>query len=183
MYVDRGAKDDLQFIFARLQEWLHIPGPAAEHVIGLAKQFSVQGDFGQRVQPVTDQGNVFFIGQGFVHVEDAPVFPIAFGHPLDFLFIVCHEWVRDASQGEQIGMHAARDDCREPFLASRIDGTARYHSRFVYTYVILIMNLASSQSAGRMVVLASIDSIIDTILAGTFHRIHCIIGYFYNIIH
>ena len=60
---------------------------------------------------------MFFTAQGFVHAEAAPVFPIAFSHPLDFLFIISYERVRDASQGEQIGMHTPRDIRREPFPA------------------------------------------------------------------
>ncbi len=116
----RGAKNDAQFVLVCLQETAHFPGPAPEHVIGFAEQLAVQGDFGQRIQPVADQRLVLFASQGFVHSEAAPVFPVAFSHPLDFFLIVGHERVRDAPERQQIGMHAARDSRRQPLPASRL---------------------------------------------------------------
>ena len=115
----RGAEKDAQFIPAVFQEVVHFPVPLPEHVIGFSEQLAIEEYFGQRVQPVTDQAPVLFIRKGCLHGKAAPVFPVAFRHPLDFLLVVGHKRVGDASQGQQIGVHAARDSRREPLPAAR----------------------------------------------------------------
>ncbi len=84
----------------------------------MAEVVFVEIDIGDGIQAVAAQENVRFIQQGGFNGEGAAVFPIGFGDPDDFEFVIGHKRVGDFPEGEQVGVHATRDGRGQPVFGS-----------------------------------------------------------------
>ena len=113
--LDGGAEADRQLVFTGSQAIFDLPPILAKHVVGAAQRLAIQGQVGQRIQPVADQEDLGLGQHGCVRGEAQLIFPVAFGHPHDLFFVVAHEGVGDALQGQQVGMHAAGNLGGQPF--------------------------------------------------------------------
>ncbi len=100
-------KNDPQSIVAGLQIRLRIQPIRPKHVVGGQQQVAVQIHLRAGVEAVEDQLNILSIQKFFVDRNAGAILPVGILDPLQFVFVVSIERLRDQLVAQQIQLHIA----------------------------------------------------------------------------
>ena len=87
------------------------PGVPDKHVVGFAERFSVESDFGQRVEAVSDQIQMVSLARS---VKFVAIHPIPLSDPSQLFFPLTAERIGNHAMPEEIGVNASGHGGGEP---------------------------------------------------------------------
>ena len=111
------AECDLQNMCFLPVDCRKIPSVPDKHVVGFAKRFTVESDFGQRVESVCDQLQMFSLARS---VKFVAIHPIPLSDPSQLFFPLTAERIGNHAMPEEIGVNASGHGGGEPASGFRL---------------------------------------------------------------